>query len=414
MNLRKYTNIARYALYDAGNSNYDTLVIALAFPLFLETVVVSHPDPRRADLVWGVMAAAGTILAAVAGPLLGALSDRWNAKFRLLRWMSFIAIGGTFLLAFLPPGRVFIAGALFVATHCTFLLAALLYNSALADVSSRANAAVVSSVAWGVGYLGGLAGLLIALTTGSIASMPARLKSLFVIASLMFLAFSLPLLLMRRRGTARGPCPAEVASLRLTVILRSFMHEAKRSRFFWAFFLYSNGVNTVIYFTSLFARNTLGFKIDGLIGLFIMMNIVAAPAAIVFGKIAEKFGQVRTLKAVVAGWIVVVILIALIGWRQDQRMFTIVACCAASLLGPVQALSRSLFRIIFPREAMSTYFGVQSLANRSAALLGPLLFGIVSYLTGSQIMGALSAGLLFAAGLAVLFTVPKGIENDDG
>ena len=408
MNLRKYTGIARYALYDAGNSNYDTLVVALAFPLFVRSAVVA--DPSRADLVWGIMAAGGTLLAAILGPKVGALVDRTGGKFRALRWLSFAAIAGTFLLARLPSGGVVVAGGLFVVTQCAFLLAALLYNSALADVSTRRNAAVISSAAWGVGYLGGLVGLTIALLTRNIHPPDARLRSLFVVAAGMFLVFALPLVMMRRKDTVklRGDRPAQ--SLWLIPLLRSFMRESRRSRLFWAFFLYMNGVNTVVYFTAIYAKDRLGFDLDGLIGLFIIMNIVAAPASIIVGKVTERFGQLRTLKVVVGAWVAVVVLICVAGHRGDRQMFTVVACCAASLLGPVQALSRSLFRIIFPDDAMSSYFGVQSLANRSAALVGPLLFGLVSWATRSQIIGALSAGALFASGLVVLLLVPKDIE----
>jgi len=398
MNLRKYTRIARYALYDGGNSNYDTLVVALAFPLFL----------KGKDLEWGAMFAVATLCAAILGPKVGALTDRWGAKFCVLRWMSIAAIAGTLLMAFLPAGRVFVAGALFVATQCAFLLAALLYNSALADVSTRKNAAMISSVAWGVGYIGGLLGLLIALRTSVIYPEETRLRFLFVIAAVMFFVFSLPLLLMRRRE--ERPPPAEPRSLWLIPLLRSFMGDAKRSRLFIAFFLYTNGVNTVIIFTSRYAQQTLGFDIDELIHLFIVMNIVAAPAAIIFGKVAETLGQLATLKFVVAAWAVVVLFVCYAGFKQDKTLFFIVACCAASLIGPVQALSRSLFRIIFPENSMSAYFGVQSLANRSAALVGPLLFGLVSWATGNQILGALSSGILFAGGLAVLYLVPRDIE----
>lgn len=415
MRLRKYADLARYALYDAGNSNYDTLVVAIAFPIFLNTFIMprsgaaAEASSGAVDFTWGGIVAVGTLLAAILGPKLGVIADRYGARRGFLRYLSLVAIAGTLLFALLPRDHVLFAGTLFAVTHCSFLLAALLYNATLADVSSTGNAAFVSSVAWGVGYLGGLAGLLIALTTGSIEPESARLRILFLVAGGMFLVFSLPLLLARK-GTGEAANPNAPKSAWLIPIIRSFMRDAARARFFWAFFLYSNGVNAVIIFTSLYAQKTLKFDINGLIVLFIGMNIVAAPAAMVFGKIAEKFGQLRTLKWIVGAWIALVGLIAWIGLMEDKVLFSIAACCAASLLGPVQAISRSLFRVIFPQESMSTFFGVQALANRSAALVGPLLFGFVSWLTGSQILGALSTCLLFAGGLAALFAVPKNIE----
>ena len=415
MPLTKPADIARYALYDAGNSNYDTLVVAIAFPLFLKTFIAPQTGDAAAssgavDFTWGAIVAVGTLCAAVLGPKLGVIADRRGARLAFLRIFSVIAIAGTFLFALLPRQHLLLAGGLFALTHCAFLLAALLYNASLADVSAKDNAAFISSVAWGVGYLGGLVGLLLARATQSIHPQPARLRSLFLIAGGMFLVFSLPLLLARTRAP-RAPAPRAPRSAWLIPILRAFMQNPRRRRFFWAFFLYSNGVNAVIYFTALFAKDTLHFSLNQLITLFILMNIVAAPASVIGGKIAQKYGQLRTLKGAVTAWIIVVLLVAWIGLKQNQTLFTVVACCAASLLGPVQAISRSLFRNIFPADSMSTYFGVQALANRSAALVGPLLFGLVSYLTHSQILGALSAGLLFAAGLAALFAVPRNIES---
>ena len=408
MKLRNVADIARYAMYDAGNSNYDTLVIALAFPVFLQTVALD--DPNKTDMVWGIVYAAATLLTMLLGPKAGAYADRRGLKFAMLRGLSLAAIACTFMLAFLPAGGVLLTGALFVLMQCCFLLASLFYNSALADVSSKDDAAMVSSISWGVGYLGGLVGLALALACKGVTPEPRRLRAFFILASVLFLAFSLPLIL-RRDPKRPKQTDEEAPSLSLFAIIGSFMSGASRSRLFWAFFLYTNGVNTVIIFTSLFAKQTLGFDMNGLIGLFILMNLVAAPSAILFGKLAERIGQIRTLKIVVAAWTVAVGVIALVGHWGNQTAFTVAAACAASLIGPVQALSRSLFRIIFPENAMSSYFGVQAMANRCAALVGPLLFGVVSWLTGSQVLGALSAGLLFALGLLLLFTVPHEVEE---
>ena len=413
---RETTRIARYALYDAGNSNYDTLVVALAFPVFLGAVL--EGSAGRADLAWGILFTVATLCAAVLGPMLGGLADRRRAKFRLLRFMTVAAVAGTLLLALGPslpllpgthPGWV---AAVFLGTQVCFFMAALLYNSALADVSTRQNAAWISSVAWGVGYMGGIGGLLLAWLAHRMLPPEFRLRAFFLIAAVLFLLFSLPLMLMRpKRIPAEAIAAQPVGLLR---IIRSFMGNPTRSRLFWAYFFYTNAVNTVILFTARFAKTTMGFDLISLVKLFILMNLVAAPASIIIGRLAGRFGQIRTLIVVVSAWLIVVFLIAWIGSVQNRTAFIIVASCAASLIGPVQALSRSLFRIIFPEQAMSSYFGVQSLANRSAALVGPLLFGLVSWATKSQILGAMSSAALFAIGLGLLWTVPREVEQDTG
>ena len=404
VNLPKYTNIARYALYDAGNSNYVTLIPSLIFPIYVGMLMGAETGKGAGDLAWGGMIALATLAAAILGPLIGNLADRRGSKFRLLMWTTWAAVLGTAMLTFPRPGMVWVAAMLFVATHVCYLLATVLYDAALADVTTKENAATVSSVAWGVGYAGGLVGLLLALLPQG--DDVAKARVIFLIAAGMFLVLTLPLVLMRPRAERTRPLPkSEGERASLLELVRRFMREPRRARFLLAFFLFSNGVSAVIYFTALYATKTLKYDTDQLIWLFVLMNAVAAPASVVFGAVARRFGELKTLKGVVAAWVVVVLVIANV---EAQTTFKVVASCAASLLGPVQALSRSLFRKIFPDESMSAFFGIQALATRSSALLGPLLFGLVSWLTsGNQRLGALSAAALFGVGLVVLFTVPK-------
>lgn len=402
--MRKYLNIARYALYDAGNSNYITLGPSLGFQVYIVILLASSGIPP--DLVWGGLIAGATLVAAVLSPKMGAWVDRSGSKFGLLRWMSLAAIVGTAMLAVVGRFHIAYVAVVFLATHTCYLLATVLYDAALSDVSTRENAATVSSVAWGVGYAGGVVGLVLALLVkGDDAE---RLGKIFLMAAGLFLVLAAPLCLARGKAAARKREDLDQERQSLIALIRSFMKDRTRARMLLSYFLYSNGVSAVVYFTAAYAKTTLGYKLDDLIRLFIAMNLVAAPSSIVLGKVAERVGQIRTLKVVVAAWAVVVVIIACSG----DRAFPIVACCAASLIGPVQALSRSLFRIIFPEEQMSTFFGIQSIAARGSALIGPLLFGAASWLSGSQRVAALTAALLFGAGLAVLFSVPKGVEGE--
>ena len=402
MNLRCYRDIASYALYDAGNSNYITLGPSLGFQIYFAAMMVS--SRVSSDFIWGCMIAGATLLAAAIGPKMGERVDRTGSKFSVLRWTSWAAVAGTVLLALLRPGQIVPAATVFVVTHTCYLLATVLYDSALADVSTRENAAAVSSLAWGVGYAGGVIGLVLALALKG-GGEQTRLAKIFLTAAGLFMVLSLPLCLHRRSRAAASPRTADPRPSLLSLV-RSFMGDATRGRMLAAYFLYSNGVSAVVYFTAAYAKTTLGYGLDDLIRLFIVMNLVAAPSSIVLGRVAGKVGQIRTLKAVVGAWVAVVVVIAF----SNDRVFAVVACAAAALLGPVQALSRSLFRIIFPEDRMSSFFGIQSVATRGSALFGPLLFGAVSGLSGSQRLAALTAAVLFAAGLLVLFFVPTGAE----
>lgn len=395
MSIHKYKATIRYALYDAGNSNYATLIPAVAFPVYLKTVVASQLV--AIDAIWGAMIMVSTLLAAALGPKLGELADRRGSRQTMLRWISWLAIVGTAGFYFLGKDQIVLGIILFIGTNTAFLLAVFLYDATLATVSSAANAGMVSSFAWAVGYIGGLIGLFLALSVEG--NEPERLRQIFLIAAALFLILSLPLVFAKRQSQGHiTDMQARRDYQGVLSLLRTFMKDKTRSRLFWSYFLYSNGISAVIYFTSMYATTTLGYSLEQLLWLFVAMSVVAIPAVVVFGKLADLWGHIRTLQLVVACWVMIVVIVAF----GDAATFRVVACIAAGLLGPAQALSRSLFRIIFPMESMSSFFGVQAIAARSSALVGPMLFGIVSSVTGSQRLGVLFTTLLLVLGFVRL------------
>jgi UMF1 family MFS transporter len=400
MSIHKYKATIRYALYDAGNSNYATLIPSIAFPIYFKTVVASQL--AAIDAIWGTMIMVSTLLAAVLAPKLGEIADRRGFRQVMLRWISWLAIAGTAGFYFLGENQVVPGIILFIVTNTAFLLAVFLYDATLATVSSTRNAGMVSSFAWAVGYIGGLIGLLLAISTNG--NDAERLRQIFLIAATLFFTLSLPLVCTKRQPqnyiTDTKPPQNHKGVFSL---LRIFMKDKTRSRLFWSYFLYSNGISAVIYFTSIYATTTLGYSLEQLIWLFVAMSLVAVPLVIIFGKLANELGHIKILKIIVACWIVITIAAAF----ANKESFIVIACMAAGFLGPVQALSRSLFRIIFPAESMTSFFGVQTLAARSSALLGPFLFGVVSSASGSQRIGILSITLLIVIGFASLFYAPK-------
>lgn len=407
MSIHKYKATISYALYDAGNSNYATLIPSVAFPVYFKTVVASKLVAT--DAIWGAMIMVSTLLAAALAPKLGELADSRGSRQTMLRWISWLAIAGTAGFYFLGKDQIVLGIILFIGTNAAFLLAVFLYDATLATVSSARNAGMVSSFAWAVGYIGGLIGLLLALSVeGNDAE---RLRQIFLIAAALFFILSIPLVFTKRQSQ---DLITDMKSTRdykgVLSLLRKFMKDKTRSRLFWSYFFYSNGISAVIYFTSIYATTTLGYSLEQLLWLFVAMSVVAIPAVVVFGKLADLWGHIRTLQLVIACWIVIVVIVAF----TDAKTFRIIACIAAGLLGPAQALSRSLFRIIFPVERMSSFFGVQAIAARSSALVGPMLFGIVSSVTGSQRIGILATVLLLAAGLITLFLVSTMEVNTNG
>ena len=399
----KYS-IVSYALYDAGNSNYATLIPSLAFPLYFKNIIAPNLD--SVDLVWGIIISISTLIAAIIGPKIGEIVDCKNLKQSILRWTSWLAIMGTIGLYFLSKGQIILAATIFITTNTCFLLAVFLYDATLADVSSKKNSGMISSFAWAIGYIGGLIGLFFVL---SIKGTEVEiLRQTLLVAAVLFFILSLPLLLFKHRHQPQAFNPRRNYRSGRSILL-NFMKDKTRANLFWAYFMYSNGISAVIYFTSIYATNTLGYSINHLLWLFVAMSLVAIPSVIFFGKLANSWGHIKTLKLVIGCWIIIVIAVAF----SNKATFAIVACIAAGFLGPVQALSRSLFRIIFPTDSMSSFFGIQSIAARSSALVGPLLFGIVSFAMGSQRFAILTTSILLIIGFALLFKIPKNYEREN-
>ncbi len=387
-----------YGLYDAGNSNFATLIPSIAFPIYFKTIIV--PKWPSVDLIWGIFIITSTTLVILLGPKLGERADRKGTKLFMLKMFTWFAIFGTAAMIFQKPGQFILSASLFLLANTSFLLAVVFYDATLVNVSSKDNAGGISSTAWGIGYLGGLIGLILSLLT--VGNIDNRLRSIFLIAAGLFFLFTLPILLFRAIRLEEK-VTIEKKQQSIISIFKNFLSEKIRLRLFLAYFLYSNGISTIMYFTAIYATDTLGYTIDQLLWLFVAMSIVAVPSVIVFGRLADKLGHIKILKFIVLMWIFVVLAVSVVG----PKSFAVVACIASSLFGPIQALSRSLFRIIFPPNHMSSFFGIQSVAARSSAVIGPLIFGAISSFSGSQRLGVVSTALLLGGGLLLLYNAPR-------
>jgi UMF1 family MFS transporter len=337
----------------------------------------------------------------VLAPVLGAWADRTGLRALLLRISTGLTVLGTVALAFCEQGGVLTAAVAFIFTNAAFLISVVFYDATLSEVSSAENAPNVSSIAWSIGYAGGLIGLFLSLMT--IGTDDNRVQEIFCISAALFVLLALPLLVAtgRKQGIA-NVADSPHRALTGRAVVAQFWKNRRWRRLLLSYFLYSNGVSTIIYFTSVFATKTLGYGLDGLVWLFIAMSLVAIPSSVAFGWLASRYGQVKIIKMVILGWIGTIVAVSLAG----AATFAVVSCVASSLLGPIQALSRSLFRVVFPQHMMSSCFGVQAIAARSSALIGPLMFGLISFVSGSQRVAVLATGVLFLGGLALLRAEP--------
>jgi len=190
-------------------------------------------------------------------------------------------------------------------------------------------------------------------------------------------------------------------------IARTIRHIRRYSELFKlliAFLIYNDGVVTVIYFAGLYAKNTLSFTAQEFGVMLLVINVVAAIGAFGFGWIADRIGQKRTIFISLTIWLAAVVIAYFI---ESRFWFYIVSGLVGIGLGSCQSVSRSLVAIFTPKENSAEFFGFLGVAGKAMAFLGPTIFGVLSWITGSQRPAILSVGLFFIIGMIILSRVDE-------
>jgi UMF1 family MFS transporter len=254
-----------------------------------------------------------------------------------------------------------------------------------------------------MGYLGSLATL--ALVYPFITA--EKIRETFIVSAFFFFVFSIPLFLFlrdSRKNIQRTESYFKIGVGRVLDTVRHLKNYKNLATFLLAFFFYIEGVNTVIYFSGNYASTTLGFSETELLVFFITVQTTAILGSVVLGIIADSIGQKKTIVITLLLWILTVLLAIII---RDKTGFYVVGLLAGSAMGSSQSTSRSLMSKLTPPEKKTEFFGFYSFFGKSSAVLGPLVFGIVSYLTESQRIAIFSVGFFFVIGLLILTKVKE-------
>lgn len=407
---RTWPRVAAWSLYDFANSPYSTLMTTVGFPLFfLEVVAPGSAGP----LWWGFLYGASEVVAALMSPALGAWSDQVGRRKPFLVGFTLLCAAGTALCAFVGAGDLPLAFLAFGLANVGFACALVFYNALLVEVAAPGQLDTVSGIGWATGYMGGIAGLLMAMPLYAAGTGIANLRGVhlsFVLVAVILLVFSVPVFLMRERGVARDGAAGPAAAYREVWRTLKRMREHRDAFFLLVgnFFL-NDGLNTVILFAAAYAKTVAGLSGAQILVLFVYLNAVAALGALALGWVADRAGGRRTLLVLVASWTFLTVGLA---WVQTPVQFIVGAGVAGFLLGPSQAVARSLMARLSPEGMEGEFFGFFGMSGKMAALVGPVLFGAAAHAAGSLRAGALAMVPLFALGLFFIAKVgeaaPKG------
>ena len=414
--LKRFTREEKsWMLYDWANSAFATIVAAVILPIFFKEIArgggVSDVD---ATAYWGYATSCGTLICAVLAPFLGSLGDFKGMKKRLFTVFMLLGVVSTALLAATSNWKIlmlfYIAGTLGFNGSCIY------YDSFLPDVTDESRMDQVSALGYGLGYIGGstipLVLSLLLIQFGDKIGVPtlAATRFSFLLTAVWWLAFTVPMLrhVRQRHYIERSAGLLSHTASNMASTLKKILTNRSVLFFLIAYFFYIDGVGTIIHMATVFGDSR-GLGSMELMLVLLVVQVVAFPFAILYGKLAGRFGPRRMILFGIATYIVV----CAVGYNlQSLRDFLILAVLVGTAQGGIQALSRSFYGKLIPPDQASEYFGFFDVFGKFSAVIGPALFGLAAQLTGQTNYGALAVMFMFILGGAIMiFLVPKRIER---
>lgn len=397
-----------WTLFDFANTSFSIIVVTFLYAVYFKKTVAGNE--AIGDLYWSISTSIAMVITAFISPVLGAIADYSAGKKRFLVFFTLLCILGTSSLYFIGPGQIFWGIFLFVLANVGFEAGLVFYDAFLPEITAPKNYGRVSGYGFGMGYFGSLATLAIVYPF----IQASLIKETFPVAALFFLIFSLPLFFFlkeTRNKVDRTKSYAAIGFSKVWATLTHLKYYKNLAIFLLAYFFYIEGVNTVIFFSGNYASTTLGFTEMELLVFFIVVQTTAIVGSVLLGIVADKIGQKKTIVYSLFIWLVTVVLAYFI---HDKTGFYIVGLLAGAAMGSSQSTSRSLMSKLTPPEKKTEFFGFYSFFGKSSAVVGPLVFGLVSYLSGDQRLAIISIAFFFIVGLLILTKVkdPQVVSNE--
>jgi len=398
-------------MYDWGSSAFSTTVEAAVLPVYFEGIVAASLPGNMATVYWAYTNAIALLIAALLAPILGSIADYTGGKKRLLTIFAGMGILATALMVLIDTGNWPLALVLFLFGTIGISASYIFYDALLPHVARPEDIDYVSSKGYALGYLGG--GILLAVNILMIqvvwagSTLGPRLS--FLTVALWWAVFTIPL--MRRvpeppantAGIGEGVNPVAAGLRRLGQTFREIRKYRQLFFFLLAFWLYNDGIGTIIKMATIYGAE-IGIGMIDLIGALLLTQFVGIPFSLLFGKFSGKIGTKRAIMLGL-GWYT---LIAIGGYFMSQAWhFWALALAVGMVQGGTQALSRSLFGLMAPKARSAEFFGLYDISSKFAGIAGPALFAVVGQLTGSSRRSIVALVIFFIGGIFLLTRVDE-------
>ena len=404
-----------WVMYDFANSAYTTLIVTFIYSTYFVSAIA--PDKIYGTVLWSRGITVTALLAAFLSPVLGALADHGNARKTFLFISTLIGAACSAMLWFVNPGEVYQALIWFVLSNLAFEIGMVFYNAFLPEISSEKNIGRISGIGWGVGYIGGLLAMFVAMTGFINPEIPwfgvsresgANIRATCILVALWYGLFSIPLFILvksnadkqKKNNGKAAIVRAAVADLKATFKdIRSYREIVK---LLIARMIYNDGLVTIFAFGGIYAAGTFGFSFKEIMIFGIVINMAAGTGALIMGIFDDKLGGKTTIQI---SNILLAMAVVLAVYAPGKAMFWTASILVGFFAGPNQSASRSLLGRFVPREKENQFFGFFAFSGKLTAFFGPLFLGILTQMFNSQRAGVSVVAVFFVIGSLVLSKV---------
>jgi MFS transporter, UMF1 family len=405
-----------WALFDWANSAFSAVIITFVFATYFSQGIAV--DSQTGTAQWGWALAGSGIAIALLSPVLGAIADAGGRRKPWVVVFTCVTVIGCFLLWYARPDPHFVIFALVVMAiaNLAFELAGVFYNAMLPELVSRDYIGRLSGWAWGLGYAGGLACLILALFAFVQTEEPLfgldkdsfeHVRITGPLVGVWFALFSLPLFLFTPDRRSAGLPAREAIERGLAQLKRTFANIRRYRQiglFLLARMIYTDGLNTLFAFGGIYAAGTFGMELAQVIQFGILLNVTAGLGALAFAWVDDWLGAKRTIMIALVGLLACGTAAVIV---TSTLAFWIAGGLLGVFVGPTQAASRSMLARMAPPDMRTEMFGLYALTGKITAYVGPFLLGTVTYWTGSQRLGIATILAFFIIGMILLLPVKE-------
>ena len=402
-----------WMMYDWANSAHSVIVVTL-LPIFFDSVAGYTADSVSSMSTWGYATSIAMAIVALAAPFLGVFGDIRGMRKRLFALFMGVGVVAVALLSFTPlmdftsstaaAGRV--AGlilVLYIVSVIGFDASAIYYDAFLTDITTEDRMDRVSTMGYGLGYIGGSTIPLVIFLVMNLVGIPMLtcLAVIFAVTAVWWLGFSLPLLKNCRQTSGKpyekGDVGRNIRGVGATI--REIIANKPMLVYILAYFFYIDGVHTVISMATTYGTN-LGLDSTGMLLALLLVQVLGLPFCLLYMKLSAKFGA----RFMVGVGICVYMFICVFGFfLRSLWQFWVLAVLCATSQGGIQALSRSMFGKLIPdKERSGEFFGFFDIFGKFSSIMGPALVGFVS--------AVVADGMLRAQGLTAATATAEQVD----